>query len=295
MNRPMNNGILSWQKHDIEKVCGFAGKKFTGVSMGFSFLLGALLFMAFYGSLWPFAWQGNEWIDMFFHGGPKNRSYIPYYTIFLTCWSLAILFIKWRKLVLQRRALSVLILPKDPNFILTPITAREILDNIYHVADFPSKFLLLDRVTRSLSNLKNLGNVSDVAEGLTSQAENDEAYLNSTYTILKGFVWAIPVLGFIGTVLGLAQSVGGFGDVVAQGASVEVLKSSLGGVTAGLGTAFETTLIALVAALIVQLLMSLIQGQEEHFLDECSDYCHRNIISKLKTVNLRENPEIGAF
>lgn len=283
---------LSWRSNDIEKIFGLAGQKFTGISLGFSFLIGAILFMIFYGALWPFAFQGNDWVDMFFHGGPKMRCMIPYYTMFLTFWALAMIFVKWRKLALQRRALKLLILPKDPNFVLTPVTAREILHHIYEQVDEPQRFLLLDRIVRSLSNLKNLGNVSDVAGGLSAQAENDESYLGSTYTVLKGFVWAIPVLGFIGTVLGLSQSVGGFGDVVSQGASVEVLKQSLGGVTSGLGTAFETTLIALVAALGVQLLMSLVQSQEELFLDECADYCHRNIISKLKTANLSENFEI---
>jgi hypothetical protein len=50
----------------------------------------------------------------------------------------------------------------------------------------------------------------------------------------------------------------------------------------GLSTAFETTLVALVCALIVQLLLSFIQGLEAQFLDDCNDYCHSNIVSKLK-------------
>ena len=101
-------------------------------------------------------------------------------------------------------------------------------------------------------------------------------------------VWAIPVLGFIGTVIGLSTAVGGFGTVVAQGADIEQLKSSLGGVTGGLAVAFETTLIALVAALFVQLVMTFVQNKEELFLDDCADYCHRNLIAKMKNVNLIE-------
>ena len=30
-------------------------------------------------------------------------------------------------------------------------------------------------------------------------------------TVLRGFIWAIPVLGFIGTVIGLTQAMGRFG------------------------------------------------------------------------------------
>ena len=52
--------------------------------------------------------------------------------------------------------------------------------------------------------------------------------------------------------------------------------------------AFETTLIALVFALVIQLVLTMIKKKEEDFLDECSDYCHKNIITKLKTVGLRD-------
>ena len=197
-------------------------------------------------------------------------------------WSLAILIFKKYKLRLQRKVLKLDILPEDPNYVLAPNTAEEILNKITELVVDPKNFLLLNRITRTLSNLKNIGRVADVSEGMGAQAENDESYLESTYTIIKGFIWAIPVLGFIGTVLGLSEAVGGFGKVVSGGADVEKLKNSLSGVTAGLSIAFETTLIALIAALIIQLILTMVKKQEEEFLDECSDYCHLNIISKLK-------------
>jgi hypothetical protein len=53
-------------------------------------------------------------------------------------------------------------------------------------------------------------------------------------------------------------------------------------------TAFETTLIALVAALIIQLLMTLLQQKEEEFLDECATYCHKNLTSHLKMIDIQE-------
>ncbi len=277
---------LSWERSDIERICGFHSRKFTGVNYIFTCIIGAMLAVLFYAILLPLRGRGIQLVDMFFHGGAAHRSSIPYYTIFLTGWALAIVFVKWRKLQTQRRALEVRILPDDPNFVLSPRTAREILDRMYEMVDFPRRFVLFDRIERALSNLKNLGNISAVAECLNNQATNDDSYLVSSYTVLKGFIWAIPVLGFIGTVIGLSSAVGGFGAVVAQGADIEQLKSSLGGVTGGLAVAFETTLIALVAALIVQLIMTFVQNREELFLDDCADYCHRNLIAKMKNVNL---------
>ena len=280
---------LSYDRCDIERICGFKSKKFTMVNYVFTFIIGVIFAMAFYGLLLPFYDKNIDMVDMFFHGGAKNRSSLPYYTVLLTGWSLAILLIKMLKLKNQRKAFTLKILPDDPNFVLSPRTAREILDRIYLGVDQPSYYLLFDRINLALGNLKNLGNVTGVSECLNSQANNDEAYLSSSYTILKGFIWAIPVLGFIGTVIGLSEAVGGFGKVVAEGANVEKLKTALGGVTGGLSIAFETTLIALLLALIVQLLQKFVQNEEELFLDECADYCNRNIVAKMKNLNLNSD------
>ena len=46
--------------------------------------------------------------------------------------------------------------------------------------------------------------------------------------------------------------------------------------------------VTLVAALFVQLVMTFVQNKEELFLDDCADYCHRNLIAKMKNVNLIE-------
>lgn len=279
---------LSWAATDIENICGFNSKKFTRVNFIFAFIVGALFTCAFYGILFPFRGNGFQMVDMFFHGGEEKRSMIPYFTVFLANFSFAILILKNAKLKVQKKALQVNILPQDSNFSLSPVTARAILESMYSQVETPAKFVLFDRVERALSNLKNLGSVSAVAECLKNQADNDDSYLSSSYTVLKGFIWAIPVLGFIGTVIGLADAVGGFGAVVAQGADIETLKNSLGGVTSGLAVAFETTLIALVLALLIQLYMTFTLNKEELFLDDCADYCHRNIIAKMKTINLQD-------
>ena len=285
----MKQQQLSRRLLDIECILGLGGKKFTAVGALFSFLTGIVLFGIVYGPL--FFFRGSGWgVDMFFHGGPEDRSVIPYVTVFLGCWALAILLIKLQKLHVQRKALELKILPDDANFVLTCATAKEILENIGLQVVTPRDFVLLDRIQRALMNLKNLGNVSAVAECLNTQAQNDEDYLSSTYTVLKGFIWAIPVLGFIGTVLGLAKAIGGFGAVVKKGVNdPQELIAALGNVTGGLSIAFETTLIALVIALIIQLLMTVVLNKEERFLDECSDYCHRCLISKIKSVDLADD------
>ncbi len=276
--------MLNWNKEDIERKFGFEGKKYTGVSFISSILLGSLITVAFYAILYHFYQQDNcsPFVEMFFHGGVANRSVLPYFIVFLSAWCLAILIIKFLKLKLQSKALKIDIVPSENSFVLSPDTSSDILLTLLSSVDDPKRFLLFNRIERSLASLKNIGRASDFIEVFKVQSENDESYIESSYTTIRGFIWAIPVLGFIGTVLGLSEAIGGFGKVVSQGAELAELKSSLGIVTGGLATAFETTLIALVASIIIQLLLTFLKKQEEDFLDECEDYCHKNIISKLK-------------
>ena len=59
-------------------------------------------------------------------------------------------------------------------------------------------------------------------------------------------------------------------------------KLALRGVTGGLSTAFETTLHGLVAALAIQLTQTGLKKGEEEFLDDCSEYCSKQIVSRLR-------------
>jgi biopolymer transport protein ExbB/TolQ len=131
--------------------------------------------------------------------------------------------------------------------------------------------------------LHNIGGLSDVSTILKSQAENDENQISSSYTFIHAMVWAIPVLGFIGTVQGLSMAIGTFTKTLQSSGDLSAIKTNLQGVTSGLATAFETTLVALVCALAIQMYLNFMQQRETDFLDECNDYCHSHVIAKLKT------------
>ena len=279
--------IFDWKRMDPEAKLGIPPKKFTGVNSIWAFFLGIVLTAIFYCALYPF-WQLNsiQLINMFFPGGTENRSWIPIVTTFLTMWCLAFLLIKCQKISVQKKIFALNILPSTQGFILSPDNSSIVQNLIDEQVYQASGFIALNRIQKTLANLKNIGRVSDVSSVLNDLALADEKYLEGTYTLPKGLIWAIPVTGFIGTVLGLSEAVGGFGKVISGGASMEELKQSLGGVTGGLAVAFETTLIALVAALLLQLLMTMIMQREEDLMDECGNYCYQNIVSKLKIIDM---------
>lgn len=271
---------LNWTKNDIEQRFGFHGGRFTTANSFFTFFMALLLAGAFYATL--IFWlrgmpQAKAFCDTFLERG------IPtYFIVVFFCWSLVILFTKSRKLRQQRMALTIKPVPIDPEFVLNRTTANEVLLHLRSIVDDTRHYVLLNRVDRALSNLQNIGRIGDVSEILRTQAEYDENQLSSSYTLVSGFLWATPVFGFVGTVLGLSEAVRGFGGTLQGAADLSVLKGSLQAVTGGLGVAFETTLVALVCALATQLLLSAMQMRESRFLDECNDYCHAYIISKLK-------------
>ncbi len=285
VNRPNDNApTLNWSTTDFEQKIGFKGGHYTAVNNIVSFLIAAVLTVLFflltiYGlNRFP----ATQSVAEMFLRGP-----IPIPIVFLSFWCAAILLLKKKKLEFQSRALDLKPFPDDPEFLLNPETAPDVLAEIHHLVDAPRHFVLFNRIDRALSNLRNIGRIGDVSEILQTQADYDEAHQESSYRLINGFIWAIPVLGFIGTVLGLSSAIGGFGDTLAvAGEDISALKDSLGGITGGLSTAFETTLIALVAALIIQVWMTFTQQKEALFLDECSDYCHAHVVSKLR---LRED------
>ena len=266
---------LSWQRQDIEQRLLFRGGRATGVNNFLSAILGLLMTVVFYAVLIPF--DTSRVAGMFTRRGP-----VPYFIVFFTGWSLAILFLKWRKLAFQRRSLNLTVVPAEADFILSPETVNMVTHRIRDVVDDPRHFVLLGRIEAALSNLRNLGRVTEVGDILQSQAEADESAMETGYLIVNGFVWAIPVLGFIGTVLGLSAAIGGFGHVLKSSQDMSALKSALQGVTGGLATAFETTLEGLVAALAIQLIVTFLRKSELEFLDKCTEYCSRYIVNKLR-------------
>lgn len=272
---PEASARLVWSQRDIEQRMGFRGSRFTRVNGLLSSLIAGAMTIAVYGTV--MAIGSNASTDML-----TERGFTPYVIVFFTIWSLVILIIKLSKLRLQRQALKLDLIPDETGFVLSVATVDRVMDRLFQISDDPKSFVLLNRVHIALSNLRNLGRVTEVGEILRSQADHDESTMETSYNAIRGLVWAIPILGFIGTVSGLSAAIGGFGRVLSQTDDPTQLIDALKGVTGGLATAFETTLVALVAALTVQMLMTFVKKREEEFLDECAEHCQRVIVNRLR-------------
>jgi len=271
---------LSVARSDPERRLGLRGGRFTQPSHLVSLVIAAALTVATYGLV--FSVDGS-WL----HTTLTQRGVVPYLIVLLSFWSLVLLAIKAWKVSVQRKALAIRVVPDDAQFVISSSTAQQVLDQIQIVADEPRDFILLNRIQIALSNLKNMGRIGDVDEILQSQSDHDESVMESSYTIVKGLVWGIPVLGFIGTVIGLSTALGSFGSVLASTDEVSELRLGLQQVTGGLALAFETTLQALVAALLIHLFLTVVRRNEERLLDDCREYCQRHIVGRIRLTEPR--------
>ena len=101
------------------------------------------------------------------------------------------------------------------------------MDNCNHLATTKMGRLLV--VGNGSSKMAN--QEVQVASMMQSQSDIDANSIAGSYTISKVFLWAIPILGFIGTVLGISEAIGGFST---ETSDPEKLKESISSVTGGL-------------------------------------------------------------
>ncbi len=272
--------VLSFASLDPERRLSLPSGRFTTPGGISSLLLGLVYMGILYGVGWAIqstAFGENMWEYL------TGFSGIPIPIFLLSCWSAAILTIKAAKIRAQRSALRLRFMPGDPGFVLSVATVDRVIDSIEKGVDEPHHFLLLDRVLTALKSIRNIGRIGDLDEMLNSAAEADEDAMDSGYTVIRGFIWAIPVLGFIGTIVGLTEAISGFGTVLqACDATVDILTSSLTEVIAGLDTAFITTGEGLIAALLLHLSLTFVRRSDERLLDDCRQYAARNITAHVR-------------
>lgn len=114
----------------------------------------------------------------------------------------------------------------------------------------------------------------------------------SSYSFPRILVWAIPLLGFIGTVIGISQAVSEFSGFLEGAEDVEKIKEGIGGVTSGLGVAFDTTLLALFLSVVVMIPLVLIERYESRLLLAMDVFINDKLLSRLGSKDKNVNKEM---
>ncbi|MEM8721811.1 MAG: flagellar motor protein MotA [Cyanobacteria bacterium P01_G01_bin.39] len=107
----------------------------------------------------------------------------------------------------------------------------------------------------------------------------------SSYSFPRILVWAIPLLGFIGTVIGISGAVSGFTGFLENSGDVEQIKEGIGQVTSNLGLAFDTTLLALFLSVLVMIPLVLVERYESRLLLGIDVFINDKLIPRLRKKN----------
>ena len=117
-------------------------------------------------------------------------------------------------------------------------------------------------------------------------AIKEREYMKGSFSLSRFMVWAIPIMGFIGTVWGISNGIAHFSDAMTSTNSVTdvtaMLKESLPLVTSSLATAFDTTLLALLLSIPLMMLMLSLEKDEEAYLIDLDETWFHNIKPLLK-------------
>ena len=246
----------------------------SDVSLLLSGMIGAAMTLVWYGVTYPF--HESYLGALFWHRGP-----VPFPTTFLMFWASAILVLKWLRLKQQKNAMLLDVLPTE---VSNEITVGSLDDFIEHINGLPgasSDSFLINRVVRGIEHFRVRKSAAETVTMMESQSAIDANNVAGSYTILKVFIWSLPILGFIGTVMGVSSAVASLATSLSDGGSMEAMKSALKDVFGGLGTAFDTTLLALIMSMLVKIPASAIQKSEEDLITSVDEYCNENLLRRL--------------
>ena len=247
------------------------------VSLG----IGAVATVAWYGMLFPLG-QGavgtapTNALD-YIHDLFYERTWVNYTETFFFFWAIGMLWLKWQKLRQQRNAMFIDVLPRDISDEINGENVAIFIDRFY---EFPHRLrdsMMVNRLRKALELFEVRKNNGEVSNMMAAQSGIDSSRIGNSYTLIKVFLWAIPILGFIGTVIGLSQAIGSMD--LASG--TDALMSSIGKVTSGLGTAFDTTLLGLVLAMFLNFPMNALVKAEDDNLNAIDAYCNEVLLPRL--------------
>src|SRR5262249_19830707 len=190
-------------------------------------------------------------------------------------WSGFVLLSRYLELVRQRRGFGLDLLPTDEGARLLPQDARPLQRQIPPLTGRRGPYTLANMIRLALGKYAVSRSSRDVSDTIRTQTEVDLGRMVATMATVHYLAWAIPALGFLGTVRGLAMSLSMAGN---QDSSIrEFLQQA----TTHLNVAFDCTLVALALSLALMFLIHSVQRDEEALVLDCQQYCLEHLVNRL--------------
>ncbi len=191
----------------------------------------------------------------------------------LALWAIAIMGYKARNIRDDRDMLARKLLNINAGTSVLPEDARDHSRALQALPEPERESLLPRALLTGLQRFGSTRSIQDVATAIKEVCESEADRLDSELAMVRYIAWAIPSIGFIGTVRGIGS---------ALGQAHQAVQGDIAGVTASLGVAFNSTFVALVVSILIMFLMHQLQLLQERLVLDSQKYCDTNLMPHLQ-------------
>ena len=192
----------------------------------------------------------------------------------LMFWALAIMGYKAVGLSKERNLLDEDLVPIHEGMRILPEDTREFMRQVEALPEDKRKTMVPRALLAALSRFGTTRNIQDVSSSTHTIFESEADRLESELSMIRYISWAIPSIGFIGTVRGI-------GEALAQ--ADKAVQGDIAGVTQSLGVAFNSTFIALLISIFLMFLVYQLQLMQERLVFDSENYVNDKLIRHMKS------------
>ncbi len=202
------------------------------------------------------------------------RDYEQEACFILMFWAIAIMGYKGIATMRHRSLLNLDLIPLAEGMRILPEDTRDLSRQLQALPPYQRNSLLPRALLAALHRFSTTRNIQDVASATQAYCAAEGERLESELSMIRYIAWAIPSVGFIGTVRGI-------GDALGQ--AHKAIEGDIFDVTKSLGVAFNSTLIALLISIALMFLLHQLQLLQERYVLDAEAYCEENLTRHLHT------------
>lgn len=191
----------------------------------------------------------------------------------LMLWAMAIMAMKAVMTARERRLHDLELVPLGAGTRILPDDAREYARQIESLPAGRRNALLPRSLLAALNRFGATRSIQDASATAQAVCESESERLDAELSMLRYIAWAIPSIGFIGTVRGIGS---------ALGLAHQAVEGDIAGVTESLGIAFNSTFIALLISIVLMFLLHQLQLTQERLVMETEGYLDQRLVQHLK-------------
>lgn len=192
----------------------------------------------------------------------------------LALWAMSLMGYKALQTAKERRILQMELIPLNRGTSILPEDTREISRPIQALPEAEQHYLLPRTLLTALHRFRSTRNIQDVSNAVRAVSESESERLDSELSMIRYIAWAIPSIGFLGTVRGIGQ---------ALGQAHQAVQGDIAGVTQALGVAFNSTFVALLISIVIMFLLHQVQLAQERLVLDSEEYCDARLIQHLQS------------